>query len=44
MIGSSSNMKHKLRGPNQNKKMLEMKMTFNGGRPQKIDKAMNCIE
>ena len=37
LIGSSSNFKLKLRGPNQNKKMLQMKTTCNGRRLQDIE-------
>jgi hypothetical protein len=36
LIGSSSNLKLKLRGPNKNIKLLEMKTTSNGRRPQNI--------
>jgi hypothetical protein len=36
MLGSYSNFEPKLRGPNQNWKLLEMKMTSNGRQPQNI--------
>ena len=36
LLGFSSTFKHELRGPNQNKIWLDMKMTSNGRRPQNI--------
>ena len=36
-IGSSSNFELKLRVPNQNKKILEMKMNFNGRLPLMVE-------
>jgi hypothetical protein len=36
LLGFSSNLKLKIRGPNQNKIWLEMKMTSNVRRPQNI--------
>ena len=43
LIGSSSNFKLKLRGPNQNRKLLEMKTTSNGRKKVKVEYLSNLL-